>query len=299
MNNPLLITLNNYPESCHLCRIGHIKDYADAHKWRTTDHFGISMVKKGNVRIHMQDSVLYLKRGDIYISYPGVISRSEFLDSDTEIYSIEFTKEFLEYDSKGTTIKDRFIRFMTADDIIGKGKYHIIKVVLPIEDQMYVNKMIERFHYEFSVRREGMFDLLQTILIMILNICGWKFLYQSSIQTVEKKYNRVNEILADSVEYIHKHFNERLTVGDIVERFGTSRTIYCTMFKQVYGVTFYEYLTDIRREKAIQLLIETDMSMEAIAEASGFFDNSTLYRKFMKYYGISPGRYRKENSQIV
>ena len=177
--------------------------------------------------------------------------------------------------------------------------YQLIKVVLPTDDKNYVRKQIERFDYEFKRRREGMFELLQNILVGIINVCGCNFLYRTDVSHAEKNYSKVNDLLVNSVDYIHKHFRERLTVDEIVERFATSRTTYCTMFKKAYGTTFYDYLTSIRMEKAVQLLLETDMSMEEVAVESGFSDSTTLYRKFIQFYGISPGKYRNENREGV
>ena len=101
---PLLITLNNFPESCHLCRIGLVKNYADAHKLRITDHFSLCMVKSGSMQIYNGDTTLEVRAGDIYITYPGVIARNEFLEPDTQLYAVEFVKEFLEYNPNGISI---------------------------------------------------------------------------------------------------------------------------------------------------------------------------------------------------
>ena len=94
---PLLITLNNYPESCNLCRIGLITDYTDLYKWKVLNHFFVGYVESGSLRWEFKNKIVNMKKGDIFICYPGVISRAEELEPDTQIYSIEFTKEFLDY----------------------------------------------------------------------------------------------------------------------------------------------------------------------------------------------------------
>ncbi|MCI8506530.1 MAG: helix-turn-helix transcriptional regulator [Lachnospiraceae bacterium] len=292
---PLLVTLNNYPESCNLCRIGLAYTYVDANKYLIRDNFFICAVKNGRLKHCVGDAAVELRRGDMFIVPPKVIATEEYLEPDTQFYIMEFSKEFLQYDPFGETIKDRLLTFLLMDAALEKKESVIAKVPLSADDQFFLFRQIERFHYEFNRRREGMFEILNSILMTIINIFGWRYLYQSKIPRVEQKYHRINKMMLDSVDYIHNHYKERLRLEDITFRFGTSRTNYCTLFKQIIGMTFHAYLNDLRCEKAAQLLLGHEMSLEEVAEATGFNDGSCLYRNFMKHYGVSPGRYRKEH----
>ena len=295
---PLLITLNNYPESCNLCRIGLITDYTDLYKWKVLDHFFVGYVEAGSLRWEFKNNTVNMGKGDIFICYPGVISRGKPLEPDTQIYSIEFTKEFLNYHEDGDSIKDRFLRFMQMDMALGEDAYQLFKIPLLPEDMSYVIKEIKRFYYEFYQRREGMFDVLYAHLLIIVNLIGRKFLYQNEIVQIEKMYSVMNQLHMESIEYLQKHFCERITLDDIVTRFATSKTAYCTWFKNTYNTTFYSYLNDLRLEKAVHMLLETDITAEEIAGLCGFGDMTGMFRCFKKRYGISPGKYRKEYREI-
>ena len=122
----------------------------------------------------------------------------------------------------------------------------------------------------------------------ILNVFGWKYLYQPRTSHVEQKYKRINKTIHDSVEYIHEHYHESMKLEDIIARFATSRPVYCSLFKQIIGMTFHEYLTNLRCEKSAQLLHERENTLEEIADMTGFKDVPTLYRNFVKKYGEIP-----------
>lgn len=298
VDEPLYITLNNYPDSCNLCRTGVLADYVDAHKWQVVDHFALGFVRSGSMRFYYGDEIRKdFKRGDMYIHLPWLKSRLEFLEPDTQVSIVEFTKEFLDYNPLGETIKDRFLAFLMMDMNMRKLESISFKIEMSAEDQNFLIKQFNRLLYEFERRREGMFEVMRDILIVIVDIIGWKYLYQPSIINVEKKYRRLNNLLVSSVEYIHEHFQEKILLDDLVKMFGTSKTVYCTLFKQIYGVTFHTYLNELRRENAVHLLMETELSADEIAILSGYGDFSALYRSFMKYYGVSPGQYRRNREK--
>ena len=292
---PLLITLNNYPESCNLCRIGLAYTYVDANKWLIRDNFFICAVKNGRLKHHVGDEEIELRRGDMFIVPPNVVACEEYMEPNTQFYIIEFAKEFLDYDPYGDTIKDRLFTFLLLDIKFGGKESLLAKVPLSADDQSFIFRQIERFHYEFTIRREGMFEILNGILLTIINIFGWRYLYQPRTVHAEQKYHRMNKMLRDSIEYIHGHYAENIMIEDVAMQFGSSRSRYCMLFKQTMGTTFHKYLNNLRCEKAAQFLVENKMTLEEIAEATGFSDPSCLYRNFVSHYGVSPGKYRKEH----
>jgi len=299
MNNTdiLVTTLFNYPESCFLCRSALFSGYADTLKLHVHDHFSIMMIKSGSVRHHRGDEVIDLKRGDMYIIPPYIVHHEEYLEKGTQLYNISFTKEFLQYDPKGETIKDRLISFLLMDSVLGKSEKTKQKVVLNADDQTFMIRYVEQFHYEFKKRREGMFELLNSILMTIINMFGWKYLYQPNIMHNELKYRRINKVVQGAIEYMHNNFYKKITIDDVLMEVGASRTTFCTVFKDVTGTTFHTYLNNLRCEKAAQLLVEQDHSLDVIAEMTGFGDAAGFYRNFVKCYGMSPGKYRGENEK--
>lgn len=62
-----------------------------------------------------------------------------------------------------------------------------------------------------------------------------------------------------------------------------------------YGETFLVYVNRLRVEYAASLLASGTLTMEDIAEKSGFTNASTFYRNFARVKGISPAQYRKSS----
>lgn len=96
------------------------------------------------------------------------------------------------------------------------------------------------------------------------------------------------------LEYISEHYNERLLLKELADRFYLHKNYCCYLFKKYLGCTFSEYLNRIRTEKSKELLGDVNYSIEQIAEAVGYNDYFYYNRVFKKKYGITPSQYRKK-----
>ena len=85
-----------------------------------------------------------------------------------------------------------------------------------------------------------------------------------------------------------------LTIGELAGTLGTNRTYLADYIKPVYHVTFREWIAALRIEYAKRLLSEhPDMTVGAIAEASGFLSLSYFTRIFSEKEGASPAKWKR------
>ena len=85
-----------------------------------------------------------------------------------------------------------------------------------------------------------------------------------------------------------------LTIGELAGTLGTNRTYLADYIKSVYHVTFREWIAALRIEYAKRLLSEhPDMTVGAIAEASGFLSLSYFTRIFSEKEGASPAKWKR------
>lgn len=82
--------------------------------------------------------------------------------------------------------------------------------------------------------------------------------------------------------------NPKLKLGDVAAAVGTNRTYLSRYLNAVLHSTFYDYVNGLRLDHACSLMKETDYSITAIAQMSGFNSYSTFRRAFIAKFGISP-----------
>mgnify|MGYP000347917205 CR=1 FL=1 len=101
-----------------------------------------------------------------------------------------------------------------------------------------------------------------------------------------------DERLAGIIAYMEAHLSEKLSLTGIAGAFHMSKNYLCSYFKTHTGVNFVDYLTSLRIDKAKGLL-SSNMSLDEIAEKTGFSDAPYFIKVFKKREGISPGAYRR------
>ena len=95
------------------------------------------------------------------------------------------------------------------------------------------------------------------------------------------------------LRYINSHLYEKITLGELSERFFLSEVTLCHYFKKYLGVTFLDYLNALRLAKAKELLLTTKKNMDEIAAEVGLGSANYFGMFFKKAVGISPLRFRK------
>ncbi|MCI7814097.1 MAG: response regulator [Lachnospiraceae bacterium] len=94
-------------------------------------------------------------------------------------------------------------------------------------------------------------------------------------------------------EYIEAHYKESdLSAETLCRYLNVSTAYFSTIFKREVGRGFSAYLTKVRLEHAIELLMTTEDKTYVIAEAVGYTEPNYFSYVFKKEYGISPSKYR-------
>ena len=102
-------------------------------------------------------------------------------------------------------------------------------------------------------------------------------------------YGRIRSV----VEYIHEHFDEPLTLGQLADHTMISKNYLSTVFSNTMKLSLFDYIEQVRVNHARWLLQTTEESVLDIAQKSGFHSSSYFNRVFKKIMGMAPNQYRK------
>jgi LacI family transcriptional regulator len=100
--------------------------------------------------------------------------------------------------------------------------------------------------------------------------------------------------VAAAVRYIREHACDGATVNDVLARVPLSRTILERRFRKYLGRSPQAEIRFVQLKRAKQLLAETDLRLERVAELSGFAHPEYLSVMFKRETGQTPGRYRRQ-----
>lgn len=97
------------------------------------------------------------------------------------------------------------------------------------------------------------------------------------------------------VEYIEMHAAEGISVQQVAEWAGVSRTYFSTVFSSQTGMTPMMYITKIRMDKAMRMLVDTECSITEIAYTLGYPTLYSFTRAFKNRFSLSPTEYRNQS----
>ena len=94
------------------------------------------------------------------------------------------------------------------------------------------------------------------------------------------------------------HYMElTFSLSTAADQVGVSTGYLSALFKKETGMNFIKYLTDVRMEKAMELLRGTDLRAYEIADRIGFDNTHYFSVAFKKYTGMSPSDFRKRGRE--
>jgi AraC family transcriptional regulator len=95
-------------------------------------------------------------------------------------------------------------------------------------------------------------------------------------------------------EYIHTHYHDEIAVRQISRAAHMSCTHFIKRFKEVTGTTPYQYLMQLRIEKAKYLLLHTEESVEHITISIGLESASSFIRLFRERTAMTPLTFKRK-----
>lgn len=100
-------------------------------------------------------------------------------------------------------------------------------------------------------------------------------------------------VISKAKRFIKENLEEGLTLQDVASSINCSASYFCKMFKETTGMTFLDYLSRLRIEKAKNMLNNPHKRITEIAYDVGFQSISQFNRSFSKIVGTSPSKYRQ------
>ncbi|MBO1512760.1 helix-turn-helix domain-containing protein [Metabacillus bambusae] len=163
--------------------------------------------------------------------------------------------------------------------------FDIINSIVKTTSEMGLSKYIRDF--KAIADFHSIEQLHKQLHTLILTICK---------EVDDKKESHNDKLRNDILDYIRDNYNNyELSLESLALKFQLSVSYVSRFIKGQTGVTFTQYLQDLRMEDVKRQLKETDKSIKDIVVQVGYLDVANFTRKFKKVVGVTPGQYRNLN----
>ena len=245
--------------------------------WHDSE-YEIDIILKGKAEFCSGNEIYSLEENDVILINPGVFHASFSTEEDSKALVLRFSEK-------------AFSSFL--------GKYERLNFLLKPSDQntrdLRVYKMIRYYSALLlkTLASENRFSSLierSSMEMLLSELC------MSCDHTIFRfpEYNENNKaVIGQLLNYIDEHYAEKLSLDDISKYIRYNRTYVSTLFKNVMGTNFHNYLTKKRLSHALFELGATDKAITQIVMDCGFTDLKAFNKTFRDIFHYLPTEYRQ------
>lgn len=149
-------------------------------------------------------------------------------------------------------------------------------------DSSYHNDM---FDNAFSILSKE--NDMSNLELFVRNICC-----ECASAVMEASSRAVNPIIERATAFVNEHLSENISLEDTAQEVNVSPFYLSKLFKEEKNVNYVAYITDVRMEKARELLKDHRLSIKEISAAIGYSDQNYFSRIFRNKFGMTPTEFR-------
>jgi len=130
-------------------------------------------------------------------------------------------------------------------------------------------------------------------------------LHQYVYRNLFKIYNAIREYsneatesgIEKAIEYIKGNYTKDISLSQAAQAVYMNESYLSRRLKKVLGISYVEYITKLRMEKAMEYLLDPEARIMDVAEKLGYTDYRYFSQCFKKYTGYSPSAFTRNKKQ--
>lgn len=249
------------------------------------DEVEIIYVKKGKLKIYIEESVFHANSGDLYFVNSGELHFMESDEAGVEYFTILFPLEFISFQTEDALEQEVFLPL--------RQKQLLFPMVVTETEKKQLSAWLEEM---LSVNREQHTGYQLRTRILLLELLEY-LLEDGRLQAAD--YANTNQLQRDLVAFVQKHYTEKISLAMLAEEFHLSEKYVSWYFKEHFSIGFMQYVMHLRMSRAKDMLVTTEGTITDIALSCGYQSVNLFIRNFKETYGITPLQYRKKTNAFT
>ncbi|SFE40779.1 AraC-type DNA-binding protein [Paenibacillus algorifonticola] len=245
------------------------------HSLESEGHRIVAFAQSGG-KLHLEGHSIYAEKGACFLLAPGAKAQIEERDKDGHrgaVYVIAFDAYRMGEREPALEI-GLTLPYETRIDVTAMSRLvDLLEQAAEGASNNQRGKQVDQLKQQIR---------LQELLVLLM-------------EHVEASHSSSDAKLAvqESIAYMVQHYREEMTVEQLSKMSGVARWQYSALFQTLTGKKPLDYLTELRLNRAKELLLLTDDPLREIARQAGFKDEYYFARRFRHAMGLTPKQYAK------
>lgn len=233
----------------------------------------INYVKKGNCVLHLENESISFAENEMMIICSNVEHTFEAGSEGTTLMQLEFLPEIF---SRFNPVGHEQGSELTPVTIFSEEN-RLIKII----NNVRIMRAVQRIVNEMN-QKNKYYEYLVVMYYAELLILIYRYLDEAYLPIC------TNDLLKKAISYIRLNYQSDITITDVAAYSGIGERYLRKLFAQYLNLSPLDYLNEIRINKSIELLRNTEMSVKEICFICGFRSPQYFSRIFKQHMGISP-----------
>lgn len=167
---------------------------------------------------------------------------------------------------------------------------------LSIKIVLLMDQVLEEFKVNKKYKRESLSDTIIELCNESTRESVKTFIISELEELMASMYEntiKYSPVVQQIVNTVNERYYEELSLKTLAYQYNINSSYLGQIFNKEVGCSFSDYLNKTKNMKAKELILETNMKINDIAKEVGYIDSSYFYRKFKKFFGVSPSTLRE------
>lgn len=231
----------------------------------------LNLILSGEGVFYINTEALHCHESDIVFIPPGCVHTFFSNNENTKIKGITFELSAIDFKSNEDPVSAYLSKETVKEYTVSRNKSVLCEYIR-----------------DFSLNdQDGIVNKLN-VLSKIYKICS-ALIENYNAKTTESDNNRIKPV----IDYVSENFRHQIYISTLSSLINVSDSHLIRLFKTATNKSPIEYITDLRIEEALRLLVKDDASITQIAEDVGFSNVNYMIKIFKRKLNTTPNKYRK------
>ncbi|MCR4435305.1 MAG: helix-turn-helix domain-containing protein [Clostridiales bacterium] len=240
----------------------------------------IIYVLKGSIHVNLEKESFTLKENDTILINSYEVHSTDSVTEDNMLLVLQINTDFCNSIHPG--IKNLYFK-KKSSGAPENGPVNGDKAI-----SYYMSKIVWELNKKTEGYRFTVMSYLNSLMGYILKNFDIIQKKPENISSHENSLKRLKKIM----DYVNENYAEKISLKEVAREEYLNFYYLSHLFKGKVGMTFQEYVNNVRLEKALEALKEKDKKISEISDSCGFSSINTFKENFKKKYHCTPSEYR-------